>query len=79
MKIPTQLLQTRWPPNPGLMPGDERFDSIFEDVRANGIREPIVMDMKWCVIDGHHRLEIARLLNIEYVEVKVWTGREFVQ
>ena len=79
MKIPTQLLQTHWPPNSGLMPGDEKFDGILEDVRANGIREAIVMDMEWYVIDGHHRLESAKLLNIEYVEVKVWTGREFAQ
>ena len=79
MKIPTQLLQTRWPPNPELMPGDERFDNILDDVKTNGITEAIVMDMEWYIIDGHHRLEIAKLLNIEYVEVKVWTGREFVQ
>lgn len=79
MRIPTQLLQTYWPPNSGLMPGDDRFDSILEDVRANGIREAIVMNMEWHVVDGKHRLEIAKLLNIEYVEVKVWTGREFVQ
>ncbi len=79
MKVPTQLLQNRWPSNPGLMPGDERFDSLLEDVSANGINEPIIMDMEWYVLDGCHRLEIARLLNIEYVEVKVWTGREFVQ
>ena len=79
MEIPTQLLQTLWPPNPKLMLGDERFDSILEDVKENGIREPIVINIEWYIIDGHHRLEIAKLLNIEYVEVKVWTGREFVQ
>ncbi|KKM17960.1 hypothetical protein LCGC14_1670410 [marine sediment metagenome] len=79
MKIPTQLLQTLWPPNSGLMPGNKRFDRMLKDVRKRGIREPIVMDMKWYVIDGNHRLEIAKLLNIEYVEVIVWTGRELVQ
>lgn len=79
MKVPTRLLRTKWPPNPGLMPGDERFDAILESVRHGGIRQPLTIDLEWFVVDGHHRLEAAKLLNIEYIEVRIWTTREFVE
>jgi len=60
------------------MPGNPWFDEIVESVRQDGIREPITMNLQWTVTDGMHRLYAARLLGIETVEVKVWTGTEFV-
>lgn len=79
MRVPVRLLRSEWPPNPGLMPGDPQFDAMLADVRENGIRDPLTMNLQWYLIDGAHRLEVARLLGIEAVEVRVWTGVEFVQ
>lgn len=79
MKIPTRLLRLTWPPNPGLMPGNSHFDSVVDSIRQNGILDPVTIMLDWSVIDGAHRLEAARLLGIESVEVRVWTGVEFVQ
>lgn len=79
MRLPTRLLQFEWPPNDGLRPGNERFDAVFDSVRREGIREPITINLRWIVLDGAHRLTAARLLGIESVEVRVWTGTEWVQ
>jgi hypothetical protein len=78
MRVPVRLLRSEWPPNTGLMPGNERFDALLESVRAEGIREPLTMNLDWLVIDGQHRLNVARTLGIEAVEVRVWTGTEYV-
>jgi ParB-like chromosome segregation protein Spo0J len=78
MKIPTRLLQTEWPPNDGLKPGDARFDDLFQSVKDEGIKKPLTINLKWRVIDGNHRLAAARLLNIKEVEVQVWTGVEMI-
>jgi len=79
MKVPTKLLRCEWPPNDGVLPGDPYFDELLADIRENGIREPMKIRLDWRVIDGAHRLSAARLLGIEYVEVRVWTETEFVQ
>lgn len=79
MRIPTKLIRSQWPPNDGLMPGDKHFDDVLESIEAEGIREPLTMTLSWELIDGNHRLWAARLLGIETVEVRVWTGVEFVQ
>jgi ParB-like chromosome segregation protein Spo0J len=61
------------------MPGDPRFDVLLDSVRDEGIREPLTINLEWFVMDGQHRLAVARMLGIEYVEVRVWTGVEYVQ
>ena len=60
------------------MPGDPRFDAILASIRDEGIREPLTINLGWLVLDGQHRLAAARLLGIESVEVRVWTGTEYV-
>ena len=77
MIAPTSLIRTQWPPNDGLRPGNERFDRMLHSVRGRGIVEPLTVDMHWLLIDGHHRLEAARILGIKKVEVRVWTGTEY--
>jgi hypothetical protein len=79
MRVPTSLLRCEWPPNDGVKPGHPHFDAIFYSIQKEGILEPITIDLEWFVIDGAHRLSAARILGIEYVEVRVWTGKEFVQ
>lgn len=78
MRVPTKLLRCEWPPNDGVQPGDPQFDALFDSIRDEGIREPLTIRLDWLVIDGAHRLNAARLLGIEYVEVRIWTGIEFV-
>jgi ParB-like chromosome segregation protein Spo0J len=78
-EVPVRLIQTKWPPNDGVRPGNERFDAVLASIKQIGILEPILIDLQWVVIDGHHRLYAARRLGIEYVSVKVWTGIEWVE
>ena len=60
------------------MPGDERFDAMLTSVRQDGIQEPLTINLDWHIIDGQHRLAAARLLGIERVPVRVWTGTEYI-
>ena len=78
MKIAVKLIKTEWPPNSGVMPGDPQFDAMFDSVKKDGIHEPITINIRWFVIDGCHRLSVARHLGIEYIDCRVWTGTEFV-
>ena len=78
MRLPVRLLRSDWPPNEGVMPGDARFDAMCHSISMDGIRDPLTINLNWLVIDGQHRLSAARLLGIETVEVRVWTGTEFV-
>lgn len=78
MILPTKLLNTEWPPNGGLKPGNSRFDKLFYSIKEGGIKEPLTINRRWIVIDGNHRLSVARILGIEEVEVQVWTGTEMV-
>ncbi len=78
MKISVKLIKTEYPPNDGVMPGDPRFDALFNDVVKNGIREPITINLNWFVINGNHRLATAKILGFKYIEVRFWTGTEFV-
>lgn len=77
MKIPTKLIKTEWP-NESLKAGNERFDAIYESIKAEGIKEPITIDLNWRVMQGNHRVAVARSLGIEQIEVEVWTGTEMV-
>ncbi len=79
MKIPTRLIRCEWPPNDGVGPGNDRFDEIFSSIQKEGIKEPITINLQWRVIDGIHRLAVARLLGIDTMEVRVWTETEFVE
>lgn len=77
MKVPTKLLKTEWP-NESLIPGNKRFDKIYKSIAKNGILEPLTINLKWVVINGNHRLAVARKLGIKKVEVQVWTGTEML-
>lgn len=77
MKIPLKLIQTEWP-NEGLKPGNERFDKVLESVKDVGIHTPITINLNWRVINGNHRVAVARYLGIQDIEVEVWTGTEMV-
>lgn len=79
MKIPVKLIKAVWPPNEGVMPGNKRFDELFESIKQEGIHEPLTINLEWVALDGNHRLAAARLLGIEEVEVQVWTGTEMVK
>lgn len=78
--IPTQLIKTKWPPTPQLSPGNERFDAVYDSlVAGEPIREAVtVRQDTWTVIDGHHRVEAARLLGLAMVPVRFWTGTAWV-
>ena len=78
MKIATKLIKTEWPANDGVMPGNRRFDALLKSIKKIGIKEPIKINTNWYVIDGNHRLSAARILGIEYMDVHVWTGVEWV-
>ena len=52
-----------------MLPMGEALDALREDIRANGVLEPIVfLDGK--VLDGRHRYTLARELGIEYPRVE---------
>ncbi len=76
--VPTKLLRCEWPPNDGVMPGDGQFDALFESIKAEGMKVPLTIRLDWSVIDGAHRLSVARHLGIDKVPVRIWTGVEFV-
>jgi len=52
---------------PGLTP--EQYDELREDIRKNGILIPILVDQWNVVIDGQHRLKIAKELGIPSTDV----------
>jgi ParB-like chromosome segregation protein Spo0J len=77
MKLPVCLIRCEWPPT--LTHGDPKFDELLESVQEYGILEPLTINLRWYIMDGNHRLAVAKVLGIERVEVRVWTGTEFVQ
>lgn len=48
---------------------DDEFQELRDDIAANGITVPVVVDQHGRVIDGHHRLQIAGLLGIDPADV----------
>jgi ParB-like chromosome segregation protein Spo0J len=60
------------------MPGNPRFDIMLASVQKDGILEPLTINLDWLVLDGNHRLSAAKLLGMDTVEVKIWTGTEFI-
>ena len=77
MELPVRLIRCEWPPT--LAPGDLRFDEVLESVREHGILEPLTINLQWYIMDGNHRLAVAKFLNIERVKVRVWTGTEYIE
>jgi ParB-like chromosome segregation protein Spo0J len=53
---------------------DERAE-LLENIKQNGIKYPILVDEAGNVIDGHHRLDIARELGLSPREVPIETHR----
>lgn len=49
----------------------EAFDALVNDIRQNGVSEPIVM-LGREILDGRHRYQAARQLGIEYPVVDYW-------
>lgn len=75
--VPTKLLWTEWPLTAGQEDGYP-FDDLVASIRAEGIREPLTIKRDWSVIDGAHRLRVARLEHIDTVPVRIWTGVEWL-
>ena len=48
---------------------DDEFDALLLDISENGITVPVVYDQHGRLIDGHHRVEIARRLRIDVPQV----------
>ena len=40
----------------------EVYNTLKEDIRENGIEEPLILDENYCIIDGHTRFKIAKEL-----------------
>jgi hypothetical protein len=77
--VPTRLLRTEWPPNDGVLPGDSYFDDLLGQIRQEGkVLVPLKVRTDWQVIDGAHRLSAARILGIEWLPVRFWTGAEWI-
>ena len=56
------LLEGVFQPMPELT-GDE-YEALKADVKARGIVTPVMVDQHGRVLDGHHRLKVARELGI---------------
>lgn len=47
---------------------DYPFDDLLDDVRRNGLREPLTVVNNF-LVNGHHRVIVAKELGIEEVEI----------
>ena len=69
-------------PKGELHQSSEYFNKLKEDIKKNGIKEPLcvlyfVKDNTLTLGEGHHRLQIANELNIKKVPIRVlvqWEG-----
>lgn len=69
-------------PKGELHQSSEYFNKLKEDIKQNGIKEPIcvlyfVKDNTLTLGEGHHRLQIANDLNIQKIPIRVivnWRG-----
>lgn len=43
----------------------EKIADLLRDVRENGFKHPIILGTDGRVWDGHHRLLVARILNVK--------------
>jgi len=77
MILPVCLIRCEWPPT--ITHGDPRFDKILDTAKDVGILEPLTINLQWYIMDGNHRLAVAKFLGIERVNVRVWTGTEYIE
>lgn len=64
-------------PNPyQVMPemDDDAREALKEDIRRNGVEDPVHIDENGNIIDGHHRVEICNELGIEDYPTKIHVG-----
>lgn len=50
------------------------FQELVEDIRANGLRAPILLDPAGRVLDGRNRLRACRAAGVE-PRFETWDGR----
>lgn len=79
MQRPISMIRREYSPSLGARPGDPKFDTLLGDIRRHGIREPLVLNEQGMILDGHHRLEVARILRMSSVPVRVWTGSDYIE
>jgi len=53
----------------------EKIQEMAEDIRENGLRQPLQIDAEYVIIDGELRYLALKLLEIEKVACYVW-GRK---
>ena len=60
-------------PNQNLRMGRNKFNKFVEDIKTYGIQEPIKYveyNGKKYVVDGHHRLSVAKRLGLKEVPIE---------
>jgi len=50
---------------------EEDYHNLLEDIRQNGILQPIDITYNNVILDGHHRVKAAKELGIKEVEVRI--------
>lgn len=55
---------------------EEQYQSLKDDIRANGVLDPIDFDQDGCIIDGTHRFEIWSDLIEEGVDMDMFPRRD---
>ena len=50
------------------------FEELVEDIRANGLRTPILLDAEGRVLDGRNRLRACRAAGVE-PRFETWDGQ----
>jgi len=50
---------------------EEDYNNLKEDIRRNGILQPIDITYNNVILDGHHRVKAAKELGIKEVEVRI--------
>lgn len=53
-----------------LMDG-KSIDELAEDIKVNGMKEPVVIDKNWLVVDGRNRLLACQRINVTTVECRM--------
>jgi len=50
---------------------EEDYNNLLDDIRHNGILQPIDITYNNVILDGHHRVKAAKELGIKEIEVKI--------
>jgi len=50
---------------------EEDYHNLLEDIRQNGILQPIDITYNNVILDGHHRVKAAKELGIKEIEVRI--------